>query len=515
MSAARLFRYGCIAFIFGVAGASFVEPRWFVYEAAWFALALSSTAVGLFIYRHSPEHVSRYVFFVVLGLAGFGSWRYAVSIERITPQHIAHYNGMTVEFSGVIAAEPDIREKNQRLAVETQFSISPQDGPARGRVYVIVPRYPEYAYGDAVHVTCELTEPEPLEGFAYDRYLARQGIYSTCFYPRISIKDSADRQTWHTPLFALKRRIAAVIDRGLPEPQAGIVAAMVLGYRGRMDEPTSAIFARAGISHIVAISGMHIAILTGIAVYGLLALGLWRWQALWAGVMLVWLYILMIGAPASAARAGVMATVIVSAVSLGRLNVTLRALLYAAVVLLLANPKLLRDDVGFQLSFLAVAGIAALHPLWARARTSISEQVAAPRPVLRFGLGMGDLVFMTVAAQVLTLPIILWNFGLLSIGSIVANLAVVWLVPFIMIGTLIAALISLMLSGAAWLWFLPVRVAVGYVVAIAQMTGVAYEVEWPPLWIILLYYTVIGGMYWYFMKILSRKSYAISPQSNE
>lgn len=505
MSGARLFRYGCIAFILGIAAASFAPPAWLRFAVGWFALALAGITVGAVLRGHAKKYVPWCVFFIVLGMALAGVWRYALAGGPRSAGHIAYYNGTEVTFVGSVALEADRRQTSQLVRVQARRMVRPVARQARGLVQVVVPRYPEYHYGDVLQFSCELRQPEPLAEFAYDRYLARYGVYSTCAYPAVRAvpADTSGSLAVRVLLF-VKRAVSAAIDRGLPEPHASVVQALVLGYRGRVPDDVQNTFARAGISHIVAISGMHLAIVAGVVMYMLLLLGMWRQYALWLGLGMVWLYSIAIGLPASAVRAGVMASVVVVAVSAGRPHALLRALLYAAVAVLAVNPLLLRDDVGFQLSFLAVAGIALAQPLWAYWREAVSRRLPPGTYRRRCALGVSGMVYVTLAAQILTLPVIVRQFGIISAGSVVANVAVAWLVPMSMIGSGMAIVLSLAVPQLAWLWFAPVRLCMDYIMAVAtaveHIPGFVYEGVHAPWWAIGMYYFVVLYVLWYVKK---------------
>ena len=134
------------------------------------------------------------------------------------------------------------------------------------------------------------------------------------------------------------------------------------------------------------------------------------------------------------------------ALKLGRLNKITNALALTAAVLLAFNPKLLRDDVGFELSFLAIAGLVYVYPIL----EAIWQKIKLPK--LK---GLSDGLLITLAAQVFTLPILAYNFSQISLIAPLANLAVLWAVPALTILILIALPLSWLLPGLSLLFFLP------------------------------------------------------------
>jgi len=186
-----------------------------------------------------------------------------------------------------------------------------------------------------------------------------------------------------------------------------------LGDKRRLSEELKEKLNIAGVRHITAISGMHIMILSGVLMYLAMALGLWRGQAFYFALIILILFIIMVGLPASAVRAGIMVFFYLLAEKVGRPKSGSRAIVFAATCMLIANPLLLKLDVGFQLSFLAVMGITYLMPLLQK--------------FLKFRL-----LAMTLSAQVFTLPILIYNFGYVSFAAPITNILIVPLLPFIM-----------------------------------------------------------------------------------
>ena len=161
---------------------------------------------------------------------------------------------------------------------------------------------------------------------------------------------------------------------------------------------------------------------------------------------------------------------------------------------------MLRDDVGFQLSFLALLSIIYVYPIfkdWFEKIIKAEKRWQAP--LLK---GVIDVIILTLAAQVLTLPVIALNFHQVSVVAPLVNVSVLFLLPFIMVSGLIAPLISLLLPSLAWLWFTPTYLTLAYMIWVAQTAvrlPLAYlEVEyvWAG-WIILFYVLASGGIWWY------------------
>ena len=235
------------------------------------------------------------------------------------------------------------------------------------------------------------------------------------------------------------------LDRALLPPHSSFYKAVILGDKSGITYNMRDGLSHTGLSHVVAVSGMHIAILTFIIFWFLLRFFKRRYAGLIALGILTF-YILMIGAPASAVRAGIMAGVLVLAQLVGRPNSALRALLYAAGIMVALNPIIIKFDIGFQLSFLAVFGILvfykSLDKFFRLAQYKIVEFIAR-RPITKdrnlavyFAeqrFTVTSLFAVTITAQIFTAPLIFYYFEIFSFVSPITNILVVPILPFALI----------------------------------------------------------------------------------
>jgi len=205
---------------------------------------------------------------------------------------------------------------------------------------------------------------------------------------------------------------------------------------------------------------MHISILAALVMAMLLGLGLARRYAFYLASLFLIAYIVLIGVPASAMRAGLMGFLVLWALNLGRLSKLTNSLVLAASILLLFNPRLLRDDVGFQLSFLAVLGIVHVYPLLDQWFDKIKN------PKFK---GIRDIFIITIAAQAFTLPIIAYNFSQVSLIAPLSNLLVLWTLPLLMIAVLVAIILSFLYPPLAVVFFLPAWLLLTYIIKAAEL----------------------------------------------
>lgn len=504
-----------LAFLSGILlGNFFIFNNFYLFLTLLLLLILST----VFWTRKQIHTIFLLAVFLLLGM-----WRIGISQPMIDEKHIAFYAGSPeqasglfrrsnlIRFVGQVIDEPDIRSSQRKLTVGKIFIKSSNNilaqqqslGPAgwsfvQGKILVNAPNYPEINYGDELEIKCALERPGQIEDFDYGRYLSVKGIYAVCYRPeRVRIVEQGDAlflrelnswQKMRRGLIGFKFKAKEILNRALAYPENEVMGALLLGLRKGIPDEVLENFSAAGLSHIVAISGMHITILSGILLAFFLALGLWRKQAFAASQLVILLFLMLIGFRASSIRAGAMGFLLAGGYALGRLNQSLRALILAAFSLLMANPRLLLGDIGFQLSFLAVLGIMFGHD-------GIANRLDKWHVPNWFGLR--SIIAMTLAAQIFVLPLVVYYFGTLSFIAPLANILVLPLLPFIMIAGLLVIALGLIYLPAAKILGLLAGLLVGWVNKVAefivQLPGSHLMVEKVDLLVIL---TVYGGLAW-------------------
>lgn len=437
--------FSCVFLIAGI-GIGIFSPEDFPSFAFFYFLTFCFLSVLAFVFRKDDYKRTLLLAGVFLFL---GIWRADISrFSSRSEDIISFYNGQKTIFEGYVSDEPDFRLSGQKL------EITPNG--REGKVLVSLDMYPRYDYGDILKISCELKAPEAFDGFAYDRYLARHGIYSVCYYPKLSKIGEKNGFSFFIfqKLFHLKKYWHEQINLYIPEPEAGLASAMVLGYKRGINTDLSDDLSAAGLSHIAAISGLHIGIISGLIFFIAVYIGLTRKKAFYLALVLIFLYIAMIGFPPSAVRAGVMGFLALLALLIGRLNRLLNALMLVASIFLFVNPNLLRDDIGFQLSFLAVLGIALVYP--------------ALREKIKNRGAWAEIVAVSLSAQTFTWLIVAWNFGVISLIAPISNILVLWILPALLILILSGCFLSYFLPFLAEIFFFLAYLACWYIVKVAD-----------------------------------------------
>ncbi len=220
---------------------------------------------------------------------------------------------------------------------------------------------------------------------------------------------------------------------GLASGDAALLRGMVLGQDEAIGTAVKVDWRRAGLAHLLAVSGQNVMLLGALALPLLAASGLGLRARSWLLLGLIGLYVPVAGAGPSLQRAGVMGGAAVLAGAAARPASRSYALLLAAVVTLIVNPRA-ASDPGWQLSFAALVGILAAGP-WLR------DALVRPLGSLPGGRALADGTALTLSATLATAPILAYRFGALSLAALPANLlALPAVAPVMWLGMLKAAL---------------------------------------------------------------------------
>lgn len=315
---------------------------------------------------------------------------------------------------GMVAPRPQVRAMSVRYVMEDESGC---------RYMVYAERWPVYGAGDVVSVSDGRSIPlaeVAREQAGYASYLMRQGVAHVILYPELNLVRPTERADWGYT------KLNERVDRYFVEPDAGLIRAMVMADQGQLPADLVESWRRAGISHVLSISGLHITLLAGLLVVGLRPLPLpprWR-AALCLG--LLWGYVWFIGAPVSAQRAGIFWSVVLVAFRLGWLVSLPTALLLALVIFSTFDPTLLKD-ISMQLSVGGVVGI--FLSLFLGRRIFADARGSRRFVLLPLAVSLG--------ATLATWPLVSFYFGIISPVALLANFLVVPVVPLILAGSLI------------------------------------------------------------------------------
>ena len=455
--------------------------------------------VAIYLYQADPR-VRKMAILALVGVLGLA--RVALFQPTVDETTISFYNDSAapVTVMGVVVAEPDVRDYQVKLQLQVEtLQFDNQTRLVHGLVLINAPRYPLYQYGDRLMVTGQLETPPIFEDFSYKEYLARQGVYSLMRRPQLKLLAQQQGNPFWATMLAYKQHASATINRILPEPHASLLNGILLGVESNIPPQLYQDFNTTGTSHIIVISGSNISIVALILLWlGQRLLG----RPLAPIITLIGLvgYTFLVGAEASVSRAAVMGGVVVFGLWLGRPGLALNSLMASAIFLTLINPLYLQD-VGFQLSFMATLGLITLMSPLEQLAMYLTGRFLPAAPANFLLALLNELLLMTLAAQIITTPLIVYHFGRLSLISLLTNLLIAPAQPFIMtLGALAtgAGLLWLPLGEVlGWLAWLPLTWTITLVEWTARWPHAAVELGRLPLGLMLLWYGVMAAAAWW------------------
>jgi competence protein ComEC len=369
---------------------------------------------------------------VVAGVLAAGSFGAATAGLQLSAPPGAHQvAGLSLPWRGRIAGEvceePLRRDGRTHLVVQTRWrERGGQRQPLHGLVRLTVRgSLPDVRLGDGLVAPLTLRAPRNFAtpgAFDVVGHLARRGIHATGFVWRTQDVHAERRASWglRRAVANWRATVAARITATVPARRGAVLQALVVGERGAVDDDLRAAFAHVGMAHVLAISGLHVAIVAwGVAVVMRALLGRWAWlvlrvdvEALGQGIALVpvGVYCVLGGAAVSALRAGLMVGIGSLAILAGRRAGTGPRLTLAALVLACAWPGVVHE-ISFQLSFAAVLGIWLAWRRWMAGDRRVGRVRAA--------------LLVSTAAAVATAPLGAAYFGTVSlVGPLVNPVAV-------------------------------------------------------------------------------------------
>ncbi|MBP7811546.1 MAG: ComEC/Rec2 family competence protein [Candidatus Moranbacteria bacterium] len=387
-----------------------------------------------------------------------------------------------------------VRGEMLRGVFDARFVLEPHNCEGRvcpqDSVLVKTSLYETFTDGMSVRFgPCDLKRPEQFDPrFDYLMYLAKEGIGFVAH--GCSVEPSPARGDWlRGKLHDTRVFISSVIGKRIPEPEAGLARGLLLGGSDELPESLTLDFRTVGLSHIVAVSGYNISVLAGGFFLLGIGLGWYRKRAIWIAFVGTVLFVLLVGAPASAVRAALVAIAGFGAFAISRPIPTVSVLCFAAALMLLGNPLLLRYDIGFQLSFLATFAILFSAP-W-RSRFGGKSWFVG---------GFIDVSLITLSVLFFVTPLTLIHFGTLSPYALFANMLVLPLVPvafIVSLGVVIFGWVPGIGALLGWIAYGTLHGLIAIVEMIARIPGATASyghVEW---WFVVVWYgCCLSFLFW-------------------
>ncbi len=434
----------------------------------------------------------------LLGLF-IGAARYQFSQHAVTPFDVAFFNDREYDLlvTGWVADMPDRRDTYTNLRIEAEAVDSGTgDLPVHGTILVRVGENETYHYGERLRLRGQLKTPPEDEEFSYRDYLARDGIYSYMSRAEATVLPGERGSFFYKTMYGLKERLLGLVYRLFPDPEASLLAGILLGVDTGLTRELQDAFKNTGTAHIIAISGFNISIIAGIFV-SLFSRVFGKRLGSFFAILAIIFYTLLVGADSAVVRAAIMGILGLVGRQIGRRNLGLNMLSLAALIMMVINP-LVVGDVGFQLSVMATLGlILYAEPLSNLAQTLLLKVRVPAATVEQILPPISDFVLLTLAAQITTLPIMAYQFKRISLVSLIANPFILPPQPAVMILGGVAVLLALawfpigqLAAWAAWPFVEYTIRAVEFFDRIPH--GTIYLGDSSPWWVAAFYAILFG-----------------------
>lgn len=401
----------------------------------WLILAVISLLVS-FILKKQPiaQSIAIFITFFFVGTSLISLSMRKMNV--VLPQS-------PVTYQAVLLTEPSVHGK----VVQTDMIVVGCGKPMKIRASILRDtvdnRWQRLHVGDGILCTSLLEPPRNFDNstFDYANWLKEHGFKAETFIYysnwRKDVVDLtklsyADRVVIQARKFR-QRLLTRYHDYGADDQNYAVLAAMTLGDKSALSHELKDDYSIAGASHVLALSGLHLGIIYGVLT--LLTLGFRRRLVPQILIMLaVWTYVVLVGMSASVVRSAVMLTVISLVIILKRRSILLNSLGLAAFIMLLFDPFDLYD-IGFEMSFMAVLGIALFQPM-------LCPQRPANTILSKVLYGIWGVISVSIAAQIGTAPLVAYYFGRFSCYFILTNLIVIPCAWLILYGVIVVVLLS-------------------------------------------------------------------------
>ena len=358
----------------------------------------------------------------------------------------------------------------------------------------------ELEYGDKILIKGKFVEPSESRnygGFDYKEYLKSIKIHGTIKADSIEVLAKNSNNPIFTFANNINLKIKENISKLISEKYGAIFTGLILGDTSKVEEEVNDNFKIANISHVLAISGMHITyIVMGIEL--LLKRGIGKRKTRIITIIVLVIYMFITGFSPSVVRASIMGIVMLISKLIHRKNDIWTSISLSLFILLMYNPFLILN-VGLQLSYLGTIGIVCFNKNVYNflRKLKIRNRKIRYRINRKFILLMDkikEILSVTLSAQIVILPILLFNFNILGIYFFISNILVSVIIGPIIIVGFVCILISFISIKIAKILSIFMSVGIQILISISEISHLPFSkiyIPTPKVWQIVIYYICV------------------------
>jgi len=480
--------YTVIPVIAGIIISYFIKKEIFDLNNSFYLIVLFAIAFILIITYALISRNNLFLIFYFIGLLAFGffsfQYRHFNELENGVSGKIGDKSNDKIILKGTISENPEIKEQSIRLLLdEVDINGFKADGLVLASVYRNKFKETEpgkIGYGNIVEIEGSLEKlpkrHNPGE-FDYGEYLKLHGVdavFYTFGFDKIKVLSKTEPDFYKNNIInPVKNYSIDVINKYIGGEEGEFLKGLVLGERSNISKETKEDFVNAGVAHIIAVSGLNVAYVIIIIWALMVFIPIKQNYKIFLTILLLVFYMNLTGNTPSIIRAAIMASVFLLAQVFERRVITFNIISFAALVILVIDPRQL-FDAGFILSFSAILSLIILYHKfeeWLRKMkwySSLDTAKIAGKSI-KFVTG---LFFGTLAAQIGTLPITALMFKKISIVSLLVNLFAIPLSNIALAAGFLIIIASLISS-----WLASVFASFNLMLLYIQLQAISYFAE--------------------------------------
>lgn len=386
-------------------------------------------------------HYRQYLLHTLFIIFGVFLWIYIASIDynsiQTNSEVVDRYKGMYIEQAWTVTELYRRSEFYDEYVVHIS-TMGRQDVDTTILALLRIPKNFDLVPGQIISYWGKIYPLEDFDGFSYKRYMQSKNIF---FSSSTNIFEThREENNYKTKLYLSRQRLLSIIDKKYPETEAIFLWGILFWARENIPQDLKEDFNNSGLTHFIAVSGFNITLCI-IFISFLFSAFPPIIRMFWVIISIIaFTYFVGLWAPVvRAAIMGIIAYIVLQSWANVR-NITL--LLFTACVMAIFSPMILIYDVSFHLSFLAVIGIIYTQDFFKKIFYFLPNIFA-----------IKEAFILTICALSFSLPIMIFQFGQLSLLSPIANIAVTWTIPLAMLWGAISLVldpISQFLSTGIW-----------------------------------------------------------------
>lgn len=407
---------------------------------------------------------------------------------------------------GKIVKEPERRENSQILIVDVDkiFRLSGEACATDIKIKIKAKLYPEFNFSNRISFSGKISKPFNFMGdtgriFDYEGYLAKDDIFyeikSATVEKLIADITKQNKLSFFVDvvslkLFSVKKYFTNVLRTALGEPHASLASGLVVGEKSSLGKELINDFRVVGLIHIVVLSGYNITII-GDLIRRIFIYLPRVWGIILSGISIS-IFGVLVGGGATVIRSCFMANTALFADFVRRDYKAFQALLFAGILMIMINPRILLHDPSFQLSFLATLGLIILASPIEKRLIFIPEK-----------FGIRGIVASTIATQIFVSPYLLYMMGQISLVGMIVNILVLPFIPVTMLLVFITGMVGMLsinlVQPVAFLAHLLLSYELLLVRNFSQLEFASISVPSFPIWWVGIFYMIFFIIYLYFI----------------